>query len=634
MKQSKKCPSLNIKDPLDVLRKCIISFGKTCLDVHPFAARAVELARSRSWDTLYKETALVPNDPYGDATKQYVVGQLRAFVLAYPYPTGVIRDVDPEAAALQKFEAAEHRCKWVNRKFRALKKHGRWLSDWRLRALERARQMVHHLLGETPNYAAVADQCDFTSGAAIGVHGNATNIARKLRANWSVSPLALPYAIPFLWRNDHFRNVLLPGDIKCYDRDVFEQALLDRIELVPYNKIGFVPKKVNIHRVMATESALNNYCQNGVDKEMRLHLKRRWGVDLSDQDRNARLARDGSENWDSLDPFVTLDLSSASDLISIEVVRYLLPPEWFELLDALRSHSYQLNGETRVYEKFCSMGNGFCFPLESMIFAAMAKVCGEIAGDGKFSVYGDDIIVRKSCALILKELLGFVGFRVNEEKSYINSPFRESCGSDWVEGRNVRPVNFDKPLEDLRQVFAVHNTFLRHELSEQLSEPLRCELRSYAPKWLRPGREPGDTAFSVPLDVAVRSPHVRWSKQRQRWVWKEILSLPVLDEECLKDLSWIARRDVNTYALLRGATPCNMQGRASLTPPQFTLRYRSRPKVKTVSRWWSDDYPTGNPLGNIGSDPFLAFSVPERREYRESASPSKLHWVIWNTNMA
>lgn len=632
MAKLKKVPSLVVGQPLDLLRKVIMEFGSTCSCVEPLAKRAEELARSRSWDTLYTEMTSAPQNPYGSATAFFVASQLSAFVTAYPFPPGVIKNVDPEGAALKKFFQAEHRCKWVNRKFRALKRHGNWLSDWRLVALERARHDISKLLGELPNLASIAERCDFTSGAAVGVHGNATNIARKLGAKrWTVTHQALPYAIPFLWRNDTMRDVILPGDVKCYDRELFEQCVMEKVELISHNKIGFAPKKVTVHRTVASEPTLNNYLQNGIDKELRYLLLNRWNVDLSDQRKNAELARLGSVGWDQPNPFVTLDLSSASDLISLEVVRYLLPPEWFELLNATRSPAFLLGGETTRYEKFCSMGNGFCFPLESMIFAAMAKVCGRITGDHEYSVYGDDIIVRKSCALILKELLGFVGFRVNEEKSFIFSPFRESCGSDWVAGRNVRPVNIDKPLSDIRHVFALHNSFYRHDLAENLSEGVRHILRKQMPDFLRPGREPGDTAFSVPLDVAMRSPQVRWSRQRQRWVWKEILSVPVVDENWGKGMSWWARRDIMTYGLLRGCTPEVMRRGDPLAPPLFTLRYSSTPKLKTVSRWWNDEFDPAR--AEFDRRPSKGFAALDR-EYRESASPSARHWAIWKTNYA
>jgi len=74
------------------------------------------------------------------------------------------------------------------------------------------------------------------------------------------------------------------------------------------------------------------------------------------------------------------------------------------------------------------MGNGFTFPLETLIFWALTRaVCGSTA---TVSAYGDDIICPSDRAEDVIAVLTEVGFSVNLEKSFWNGPFRESCGSD------------------------------------------------------------------------------------------------------------------------------------------------------------------------------------------------------------
>jgi len=147
-----------------------------------------------------------------------------------------------------------------------------------------------------------------------------------------------------------------------------------------------------------------------------------------------------------MDPetFVTLDLASASDSISSELCRLVLPPAWYGYLMDLRSPEGECGGEVFSYEKISSMGNGFTFALESAIFTAIVyAVEKHLHGrfdQSKVAVYGDDIIVRKSSADLTIRMLNLCGFNLNLEKSFCSGPFRESCGADWFSGTPVRPV--------------------------------------------------------------------------------------------------------------------------------------------------------------------------------------------------
>lgn len=156
-------------------------------------------------------------------------------------------------------------------------------------------------------------------------------------------------------------------------------------------------------------------------------------MDLDDQALNQALAYEGSLRGE----LSTLDLQSASDTLSLETVRALLPPDWFDLLYDLRSPCYKENGKVKTYHKFSSMGNGFTFELESMIFYAIAKA---VSQKGLVSVYGDDIIVDRSATDKVHTALKEMGFELNTSKSYSDSEFRESCGTDFFMGEDVTPV--------------------------------------------------------------------------------------------------------------------------------------------------------------------------------------------------
>jgi hypothetical protein len=213
------------------------------------------------------------------------------------------------------------------------------------------------------------------------------------------------------------------------------------------NRITTVPKDYSKNRPIAIEPTLNVMLQLGVEDVIRRRL-RKWNIDLNSQFRNAELARVGSLGSDADKP-ATIDLSNASDTVSLRLCKLLLPPEWFEYLFALRSPKGVLPcGDILRYRKISSMGNGYTFALESLIFASIAQaavkyVFGRYDRD-KVSVYGDDIIVPESAAKLTCALLVSCGFKVNTEKSFLSGDVKESCGSDWIRGINVRPVSLKK----------------------------------------------------------------------------------------------------------------------------------------------------------------------------------------------
>jgi hypothetical protein len=225
---------------------------------------------------------------------------------------------------------------------------------------------------------------------------------------------------------------------------------------IVYSRVAFVPKTAKTDRSIAIEPVLNSMLQLGIGDYMADRLKR-VGCDITDQSRNQQLARVGSLTG----ALATLDLSSASDTVSVELVRSLLSPEWFDLLSYFRTSTVRMDdGSLHRLEKFSSMGNGFTFPLETLIFWALASSASEGVEDDPLTVaYGDDIIVSVAAVPRVCEILHVCGFSVNMEKSFWSGPFRESCGADYYLGTNVRPV-FVKNRLSGADVFRLHNFYL------------------------------------------------------------------------------------------------------------------------------------------------------------------------------
>lgn len=263
-----------------------------------------------------------------------------------------------------------------------------------------------------------------------------------------------------------------PDDITVLARDEEPPALL-----------VLVPKTMKGPRVIVEEPCHMQYVQQGIfhvmsevlreKKFSNLHKSFSW----DSQDRNRALAREGSIDGS----YATIDLSEASDRVSLQLVKSLLSGSRFlrELVLACRSEKVKLpDGRVLTLNKFASMGSSLCFPIESMVFyviAEMAKasVDAVVASDkkrlrpsGRVRIYGDDIIVPVEVAHSALDLLAAYGLKVNVDKTYYTGYFRESCGSDWYAGTDVSVFKLRHPLpQERRQHELLRNTIEFHNMA-------------------------------------------------------------------------------------------------------------------------------------------------------------------------
>lgn len=222
----------------------------------------------------------------------------------------------------------------------------------------------------------------------------------------------------------------------------------------------FVPKSYKAFRTISMEPTTLMYLQQGVWREIdrvvssSRYLKGR--IDFHDQTRNQKLAREGSISRN----YATIDLSAASDSVSWELVcRLFGETDLFPYLEATRSTQTLLpNGQLVDLKKFAPMGSALCFPIETIIFAAvcehscrkMSRVRGRnFTGD--YSVFGDDIIVPSEVTDDLVWSLLSLGFSVNSSKSFTNPKdwFRESCGGEYCDGYDVTPLRVSRKYSTL-----------------------------------------------------------------------------------------------------------------------------------------------------------------------------------------
>lgn len=302
-----------------------------------------------------------------------------------------------------------------------------------------------------------------------------------------------------------------------------EKARFERFGFTPVKggKLFFAPKNAEISRTCCTESNLGLLLQMAAGAFLELRLKRHFGISLSEQpDNNRELARIGSIDGSK----GTIDLVSASDSIGLQRFLQYFPTGFLKtIMLASRSETAVLpDGRDVVLRMISTMGNGFTFPLQTVIFASVVRAVYQLMGKPcycpktQFGVFGDDIIVDSDaydfvCAMLVK-----LGFEVNVRKSFNTGLFRESCGHDYVAGVNIRGV-YCVSLETPQQIYSTINRLLRWgaEHSCYLKTTLQL-LRSWVRDLRVPISEADDAGIKVPskLMPSTKVDNAYWYRYR------------------------------------------------------------------------------------------------------------------------
>lgn len=278
------------------------------------------------------------------------------------------------------------------------------------------------------------------------------------------------------------------------------------------NRLSFVPKNDDISRSICVEPTLNMYYQLGFAEILNSRLYDLWGINLKNQQfKNRELARVGS----LYGSFSTIDLSSASDSMSLKMLRHVLPKDFLYWLERYRCPETTLpNGEPCEFGMVSTMGNGYTFSLQTVLFTCVVVTAMQLSGIppiyprgseiGNFGVYGDDIICPSACTQKVLRLLKLLGFTPNSDKTFVEGLFRESCGEDFFEGINVRGVYIKNILtqQDLYSainqlnLFSTRTGILLPKLVQSLLK--NCKYLP-VPRW-----ENDDSGIKVPLSYLRR----------------------------------------------------------------------------------------------------------------------------------
>jgi hypothetical protein len=377
----------------------------------PRALTVFLLISNGEWEQ-YMELTWNPDhylDPWHGALDRQVSEMMRK---SQNVPLGI----DKDAVAKAAFFTAENACSRTNSRLERTDyvDHPSW---WR-----RAERNIARILGEltVDDLQRVVDAARLGPGSVLGLWKEEWVPSDK----FDMMPTACDSLLPVL-------EGLMPEGWKDYRPEV---------EVLEHNKWLSVLKDALKNRGICKSSVLSIFYQLGVGDLLRQRL-RRTGIDLRDQERNRKLAQ---QAWNL--GLATLDLVQASDMLAYRVPVQLLPDEWEHLLALGRERFTMIDGEKVELAKYCAMGNGYTFPLQTLLFWAVVTAVVPVEQHELCSVYGDDIICPQSYAAEVVDALDYLGFRVNAKKSFLAGSFFESCGTDWLYGQNVRPFYLRREL--------------------------------------------------------------------------------------------------------------------------------------------------------------------------------------------
>jgi len=391
---------------------------------------------------------------------------------------------DRRASALATWLECNALCRDMNLNFPEFKtREGQPMSSLTLDVLQRAQKWLTDVLGaldaRLANPGEVACLGEIGPGSAIGSKHN--DLLAKLFENRIIAPTETAL---YLW------HVLTGSDKTLQDADrLNSHEYGPPVAIKGAAKWASAPKDCVTDRPTVTPTTLGSFLTRSLGIALEGELDR-LGFSVDTQpDRQRELARLGS-----LDETVgqwwrpaTVDSTSASDTQYMALHSYLLlgcPNIWRAIcatregvisipvsvlgrvvalsdcgLTPLALHGLHVvddhlidNEDPHVKVHMTGgMGCGFTFPLQTFTYLALAIGLMDIREVPvhaypcgfrmrMLGVFGDDVALPEVVAAEYVGILKELGMLPNEAKTYLSGPFKESCGTDWFRGLDIRGV--------------------------------------------------------------------------------------------------------------------------------------------------------------------------------------------------
>ena len=426
----------------------------------PRALAVLLLVRAGEWVQL-QELKCRPSD-YTDSESYWKDCLITDLLRKCDLPTSV----DREAAARETFTLCERENYRTNNRLRRYLPEHLYLEAQDLPVYDficRWRKNVIGLMGNLPDHLTPR----FSGGATYADTGPLKTTPDKMSSTptiYSATRCLLPF-----WHETSWARTL-----------VWDRPWQSDPRTVRGNIFFTVPKDGTKFRGCCKEASIAISLQLDVGRILKDRL-RRIGINLRhDQWDHREAARRASISGD----YATIDMSNASDTVCRVLVQLLLRGDWHELLNSLRATHTRIQSKWVRLEKFSSMGNGFTFELETIIFATLARtVIADEGGDpDSVMCYGDDLIVPTCHYKSVVAGLRLFGFTPNPKKTFAEGPFRESCGGDYWEGVPVRAHFLESLPDEPQQWISLANGLRRVALADA-RHPHRWDVVRTA--WLR-----------------------------------------------------------------------------------------------------------------------------------------------------
>ena len=317
-------------------------------------------------------------------------------------------------------------------------------------------------------------------------------------------------------------------------------------------KLTSVLKNSTSRRTITIEPLLKQYVQQGLGSVLRDSINEcrilRNCIALTNQGLNQELALEGSryDNW------ATLDLKSASDLLSLRLVETVFGHHdiFYRHVIECRTPTVQVKGFPDLeLGKFAGMGNALTFPIQSVCFAVVC-IAAILSSEGvnptygrvlraarRLRIYGDDIIVDSKYAHQCVDWLQSVGLLVNTKKSFLTGNFKESCGLEAYKGVVItpsyikdRPDLIDAPPNVIDGFISLSNAlWLRgyYRTATGIQNMVESQLRRRLPLVKM---NSGSFGWHTRLDAS--APH-KWCRRTHRFLTRTLALAPIKKDDKL-----------------------------------------------------------------------------------------------------
>lgn len=340
-------------------------------------------------------------------------------------------------------------------------------------------------------YIRLSEDCEFTPGESyIPTFGDVSIIGKLAnKKHWTTTynlveeTCELIYTTLSLKRQAklHIGSVTKAERTELYRRHggsgyrIFRELLLKYVlTIVDGARGSSVPKNNDTDRVINIEALFPVILQRQVAFGLKRVLRSaNNSLDVKNVGGVLGLTYDAQEvhkRMISNRDYATVDFSNASNSVSVASVSAMFPKHVRDDLFLMRSHYVQFEDLTYSPNMLSSMGNGFTFEVMTCLLLAIGRVL-----DPTCRVFGDDVIIKNDVVDTFISCCQAIGFQVNKDKTFVNSPLRESCGAFYHDDYGYLTSYDLKRPANIAEAIAFTNKVLL--LSQDDNNPVSPQLR-------------------------------------------------------------------------------------------------------------------------------------------------------------